>query len=291
MVVVRKSFTEGGAKLYICSTPIGNLADVSLRLLETLRQVDVLAAEDTRHTRKLLSKYDIHIPQLISYHQHNARARADEFQALWAQGKSIALVSDAGTPGVSDPGILAVQMAIDVGIPVIPIPGASAVLSALVGSGLSLQPFLFSGFLPREKKQCDDVLKGLLNFQGVLVFYEAPHRLLATMKRINEAFSDKRGVLAKELTKQHETFIYGLVHELLSYVESEPARGEYVIMIDAKDSDTVGQGTPEKISIEQAAEQVGELMKSGFSHTDAVKQVSIQTGLKRRLLYNETIQS
>lgn len=296
MVVVRKSFEAAGPKLYICSTPIGNLNDVSLRLLETLKQVDVLAAEDTRQTRKLLSKYDIHVPQMMSYHQHNAKARSDDFRALWAQGKSVAVVSDAGTPGVSDPGEHVIELAIEEGIPVVPIPGPSAVLSALVGSGLPIQPFVFVGFLPREQKLCMETLRRYRAFPGVLAFYEAPHRLAATIERIHMIFPNCRGVLAKELTKRHETFIYGTVAELLEYANSEVIRGEFVILVDLQSMDNEVENpsgdneiASAALSLQQAIEMVEELIDSGSSHADAVKQVSQQTGIKKRILYNGTV--
>lgn len=289
MLAVRKSFADEGPKLYICSTPIGNLNDVSLRLLETLRHVDVVAAEDTRQTRKLLSRYDIHVPKLMSYHQHNAVARSEEFLALWDEGKTVAVVSDAGTPGVSDPGEHITQLAIGAGVPVVPIPGASAVLSALVGSGLPMQSFTFVGFLPREKKQCLEALGRYRTACGVFIFYEAPHRLVTTMKRIYEVFPNQRGVLAKELTKQHETFIYGTVHELVEYIESETARGEYVILIDSSKEETEDNSEDDSVCVEDAIQKVRELVKSGISHADAVKQVVSQTGIKKRLLYNETL--
>jgi 16S rRNA (cytidine1402-2'-O)-methyltransferase len=291
MVLIRKSFETVGPKLYICSTPIGNLEDVSLRLLETLKQVDVLAAEDTRQTRKLLSKYDIHVPQLMSYHQHNAKSRSNDFCSLWAGGKSIAVVSDAGTPGVSDPGEHVIDLAIAQGVPVIPIPGPSAVLSALVGSGLPIQPFAFVGFLPRERKLCMETLERYQSFPGVLAFYEAPHRLQATMERIEKAFPDCNGVLAKELTKKHETFIYGTVSELLDYAHSEVVRGEFVILIDLQSGsrNMENEVVHEEASLDDAIKQVRELMEAGSSHTDAVRQVSKQTGIKKRTLYNETV--
>jgi len=295
MVIVRRSFESETPKLYICSTPIGNLGDVSFRLLEILRSVDVVAAEDTRHTRKLLAKYDIHVPILVSYHQHNAESRADDFRQWWKEGKSIAVVSDAGTPCVSDPGEHAAALAVGEGVPVVPIPGASAVLSALVASGMQTQPFAFVGFLPREHKKCTDELRRYREFPGVVVFYEAPHRLQKTVERIHEVFPNHRIVLAKELTKQHEAFIYGTSAEMLEYLKEDTPRGEYVIIVDVRCSpmsdEAAGNAEPgtEADVLQAAMDHVRSLLAEGLSHTEAVKQVAKATGVRKRELYNATL--
>ncbi|MCL6594278.1 MAG: 16S rRNA (cytidine(1402)-2'-O)-methyltransferase, partial [Alicyclobacillus sp.] len=220
-----------GARLYVCGTPIGNLADVSFRLLDTLRQADVVAAEDTRHTRKLLAYYDIHPPLLISYHEHNWRSRASDFLRWWQEGKTVALVSDAGTPGISDPGAEAVALAVEHGVPVIPVPGASALVTALSGCGFTAQPVVFLGFLPREQRAARAALAPFLNAPGVLVLYEAPHRLRATLRLLAEQWPQRPAVLGKELTKRHEAFMRGTLVELAKQAEEEEPRGEYVLVL------------------------------------------------------------
>lgn len=293
---VQESFTGQGALLYICSTPIGNLEDVSFRLLEVLRTVDIVAAEDTRHTRKLLTRYDIHPQQLVSYHQHNRAHRAQDLQRWWQEGKTVALVSDAGTPGVSDPGEDAAALAIELGIPVIPVPGPSAVLSALVGSGFPLQPFTFVGFLPREGKQAKTVLASFKTCPGVLVFYEAPHRLRRTLALLSDNLANRQVVLAKELTKRHETFIRGNWLEILSHLEENEPRGEYVIVLGPplpmETQDTADQLEKEQEGVWQAAlAAIQEAISNGISHREAVRTVALQTGLKRKELYNATLRS
>lgn len=308
MVRTKSSFQSEGPKLYVCSTPIGNLQDVTLRLLEVLKSVDIIAAEDTRHSRKLLSKFDIHGPDLISYHQHNTVSRESLFSEAWAQGKSIALLSDAGTPLISDPGEHAVALAQSLGVAVVPVPGASAVLSALVGSGLPSQPFAFIGFLPREGKKIRQELKRFVNFPGTLIFYEAPHRLKKTLTVIGDVFPNQIAVLARELTKQHEEFAGGLIEELLAHVHQTDIRGEYVILVDNSQCQTsqadnspadaqfgeeqVGIGNGVTIGgdpIEEAVREVTLRIQEGQSHTAAVREVAEKYGLHRRSLYQITL--
>lgn len=289
---IQESFTREGAALYVCSTPIGNLDDVSFRLLEVLRTADVVAAEDTRHTRKLLSRYDIHPPQLVSYHQHNRNARVKDLESWWEEGKRVALVSDAGTPGVSDPGEEAITLAILHNVPVIPVPGPSAVLSALVGSGFALQPFTFVGFLPKEGRQIQAVLEPLQKLPGVLIFYEAPHRLHRTLKLLEEHFGNREVVLAKELTKRHESFIRGNWQEILAYIQDHDPRGEFVVVLGPPLLTAADEGLATQemaLRWQQAIQQVREDMESGFSHTDAVRKVASETGFRRKELYKATL--
>lgn len=293
MITVQKSFAKQGAKLYICSTPIGNLQDVTLRLLETLREVDIIAAEDTRHSRKLLAKYEIHSNRLISYHQHNALQKVEEFRAYWRQGCSIALISDAGTPGISDPGDLAVTAAVNEGVPVIPVPGPSALLSALVASALPVQPFIFLGFLPREQKKCQEELIRYQQFPGVLVIYEAPHRLRQTLNSILECFPHSKMTIAKELTKQHETFYYGKTAEFVEYFHQENPRGEFVLILERESKGEVIEKNQICFSEEDWETMIKEvyiLIGQGVSRKDAVREIAIQCGVKRRELYNRVME-
>jgi 16S rRNA (cytidine1402-2'-O)-methyltransferase len=297
MSTVQSSFQNEQPKLYICSTPIGNLQDVTFRLLDVLRTVDMIAAEDTRHTRKLLSKFDIHGQRMISYHQHNAESRRALFCETWADGKSIALLSDAGTPMISDPGQHAVALAMEQGIPVVPIPGASAVLSALVGSGLPSQPFAFIGFLPRESKKVTQELQKFVLFPGTLIFYEAPHRLKKTLSVIQDMFPRRNTVLARELTKRHEEFARGSIEELVMHLEEFEARGEYVILVDNSEWPSEGAGSAElsggvattEYTLADAVDEVERLVSTGSTHGAAVREVATNRKLHRRTLYQLTL--
>lgn len=294
--VVRSFEDDEGPKLYICSTPIGNLNDVTPRLMDTLKSVDVVAAEDTRQTRKLLSRYDIHVGELASYHEHNAVTRRDWLLDLWRQGKRVALVSDAGTPIVSDPGDDAVQLAVENGVPVIPIPGPSAVLTALVGSGLPALPFTFVGFLPRDTKEARHALVQFGRLPWTFVFYEAPHRLRKTMDLAASIWPDRQMVLAKELTKRHETFLFGTAAELAAFLLGDPPRGEYVVVVGPdKSLDGTMSGLdlfPDErtvMSLEEAVLEVQRLMTEGISHKEAVKRISGEQGIRRKDLYDATL--
>jgi 16S rRNA (cytidine1402-2'-O)-methyltransferase len=288
-----RSFAGEGPRLYICSTPIGNLQDASLRLLDVLREADVVAAEDTRQTRKLLAHFDIHPPVFVSLHQHNESAREADLRRWWAEGKRVALVSDAGTPLISDPGEGAVGLAVEMGVPVIPIPGASAVLSALVASGCAVQPFTFLGFLPREKKRAQKLLDSFASVPGALVLYEAPHRLVDTLRLLAEQTPFRRVALGKELTKRHETFYYAdNAGELAAYFEEEQPRGEYVIVLGPPESgkgEQLGACSSEQESQEQAVRMVEERVRAGESHASAVREVASLTGVRRKLLYQRTL--
>lgn len=223
-------------KLYLVATPLGNLEDITQRALRILAEVDLLAAEDTRHTLKLLNHFGIK-QKMISYYLHNERERTGEIIAKLLSGLNVALVSDAGMPGISDPGYFLVAEAIKEGITVIPIPGASAVVTALSASGLPTNSFWFEGFLPRKAKERTQILTELANLKGTLVFYEAPHRLLATIKNIYEVLGDREGVIARELTKVHEEFIRGPLSELIARIENDSLRGEFTILIAGKTGD------------------------------------------------------
>jgi 16S rRNA (cytidine1402-2'-O)-methyltransferase len=291
-VQIQSSYQGTGACLYVCSTPIGNLEDVTFRLIQVLSTVSVIAAEDTRQTRKLLTRYDIHPDLLVSYHEHNARSRRQDLQQWWEAGKSVAIVSDAGTPGVSDPGADAIEWAIERGIPVIPIPGPSAVMTALVGSGVVPQPFLFLGFLPRAEKDAKKTLQVYARTPATLVLYEAPHRLRRSMAVICDVFPGRFGALAKELTKRHETFIRGSVEELFHYTETEAIRGEFVIVIGPPapaESFAEADNISEAERMRQAHERVALLMQSGTSHAEAVRLTAAEFRVRRKALYQATL--
>lgn len=216
--------------LSIVSTPIGNLEDITLRAIRTLKEVDLIAAEDTRHTGQLLRHFGINTPQ-VSFHSHSGRAKLDKIMAALHDGKNVALVSDAGTPGISDPGYLLIRRAVEEGIQVTPIPGANAALAALVISGLPMDKFVYIGFLPTKKGR-KTLLKKLLKEERTLILYESPHRLHKTLNQLNEnGFHDHQLVIARELTKLHETLYRGTVSELTTELTDQKLKGEMVLVL------------------------------------------------------------
>lgn len=216
--------------LYIVATPIGNLKDITLRALETLKSVDLIAAEDTRHTRKLLAHYDIHIP-LTSYFEHNKIAKAAYLIKVLKDGKEIALVSDSGTPGISDPGFAIIRLALKNNIPVISIPGPCALIAALVVSGKPTHKFVFEGFLPSKQSARKKRLKALLPEERTVIIYESPHRILKTLEDMREVFGEKEIVIAREMTKKFEELKRGKVSECARYFAENSPRGEFIIIL------------------------------------------------------------
>jgi 16S rRNA (cytidine1402-2'-O)-methyltransferase len=216
--------------LYIVATPIGNLEDITLRALRVLKEVDVVAAEDTRHTQVLLNHYGIQTP-LTSYHEHNERTKAEAVVKQLLKGQDVALVSDAGTPAISDPGFRLVKQAVDAGIRVIPLPGASALSAVLSASGLPTDRVAFEGFLPAKKKPRREKLRALRDEARTLLFYEAPHRLAETLDDVHELLGDREAVLAREVSKVHEEFLRGRISELLHALRRREIRGEFTLII------------------------------------------------------------
>lgn len=229
----QKSFVEEGEKgvLYIVPTPIGNLQDMTFRAVDTLRTVHFIAAEDTRQTKKLLNHFDIHTP-LVSYHEHNKEASGEKIIAALLEGKHVALVSDAGTPTISDPGYELVMSALNVNCKVIPLPGANAAVTALTASGLPTSHFYFYGFLPRHKKEKKKELEQLKHIKDTLIFYEAPHRLQETLAIMHHVFGNRKMVVARELTKRFEQFIRGTIEEVMHWAEHHEIRGEFCLLIE-----------------------------------------------------------
>ena len=281
---------EGGC-LYVCSTPIGNLRDVSLRLLDVLREVDIILCEDTRQTRKLLSRYEI--PggdRLVSFHEHNEVVRAEWLAERLREGRRVALVSDAGTPLISDPGDSAVAAALEAGVPIVPVPGPSAFLAALMASGLPATPFVYFGFPPRSRSDFARFLAPYRQLPATLVMYEAPHRVANLLHWLVEELGDRPAVLAKEITKLHESFWRGTLQELERRLAAEGARGEYVVVIDNRGAqDDAGAHESEEARWAEAVREVERLMEEGHSHKEAVKRASEAHGVKRRELYNRTL--
>ncbi|MBA4349045.1 MAG: 16S rRNA (cytidine(1402)-2'-O)-methyltransferase [Thermodesulfovibrio sp.] len=267
-------------KLYIVSTPIGNLEDITLRALRVLKEVDVIAAEDTRHSIKLLNYYGISKP-LISYWSEKEKVMTDEIIAKLRSGLSVALISDAGTPGISDPGAVLIKQAIEDGIQIIPVPGVSAVIAALSISGLSTEEFTFIGFLPSKTVQRQKKLQELQFVTRTLVFYEAPHRILETLSDMQEIFSERKAVLAKEITKMYEEILRGTMSEILHALKNRTIAGEYVIVVEGR---SVGG-----ITMDEALKEVKSIMKKGKGRKEAVKFVAEQYGLSKKELYDRSL--
>ncbi len=266
--------------LYLVSTPIGNLEDITLRALRVLKEVDLIACEDTRHTRRLLDHFGVNKPT-ISYHEHNEQARAKELVDRLERGQSIAIVTDAGTPGVSDPAYRIVTTAIERGVAVIPIPGATAMIAGLVASGLPTDAFLFAGFLPQRKLARRARLEELKVERATLILYEAPHRIRATLADALEILGERDAAVARELTKLHEQFVRGKLSELLSHFESNAPRGEMTLVIAGNRDDNSAQAGDVSIR-----EQVNRLMlDGGLSRNDAIKQAARSRGLAKREAY------
>jgi 16S rRNA (cytidine1402-2'-O)-methyltransferase len=263
--------------LYLIATPIGNLEDITLRALRILREeAALIACEDTRQTRKLLDYFEIRKP-LVSYHEHNEAARSEELTEALERGESVALVSDAGTPLVSDPGYRVVTAAIERGFPVVPVPGPSAVLAALAASGLPTDQFRFIGFLPAKATARRNMLQELVPEPGTVVCYESPHRILESLADIAESLGDRPVVLARELTKLHEEFLRGTARAIRSQLEQRGSvRGEITLVI--------GRST-EKPEVADPLAEIAKLQEEGFDRMDAIKTVAKRMGLPKREVY------
>ena len=265
--------------LYIVGTPIGNLEDMTFRSVRILQSVDLIAAEDTRHTGKLLKHFQVNTPQ-ISYHEHNRNSRIPELLKQLAEGKTIALVSDAGMPGISDPGYELVKACVEVGITVVPIPGAIAAITALTASGISTEKFVFEGFLSAKVKQRRSRLESLKLEERTLIFYESPHRLRSTLQDFAEIFGgDREIVLARELTKIHEEFWRGTIAGACSYYEKKLPVGEYTLILAGKPP------TQHQFTQEELITELETIMNQGISPSQASRQLAASTSLPRRQLY------
>ncbi|MCL2337224.1 MAG: 16S rRNA (cytidine(1402)-2'-O)-methyltransferase [Firmicutes bacterium] len=270
--------------LYLCATPIGNLADITLRALQILREADLVAAEDTRRTRRLLSHYDIHTP-LVSYHEHNRRRQGEYLLERLAAGDTVALVSDAGTPGISDPGVELVREAVALGIPVTTLPGPSALLAALVVSGLAVERFVFEGFLPAKGADRNRRLAALAGETRTIVLYEAPHRLLKTLADLTVNLGERRACAARELTKLHEELLRDTLTGLQEHFTRQPPRGEFVLVIE-------GAGAASGAEAEEWAglpleDHVRLLMAEGLAKNEAIKKIARLRNLPRQELYKK----
>jgi 16S rRNA (cytidine1402-2'-O)-methyltransferase len=267
--------------LYLVATPIGNLEDITYRAVRVLREADLIACEDTRQTRKLLDHYDIRTPT-ISYHEHNEVERAGELAARLLTGAVIALVSDAGMPLVSDPGYRLVRAAIESGIPVQPVPGASAALAALAASGLPAETFRFCGFLPPKPGQRAKALEALAEEHATLIFYEAPHRILEALEAIEKALGPRPVVVARELTKIHEEFLRGTAAQIRAQLaERDVVKGEMTVLV-GRASEPAPDDTPVDAAVDA-------LMRAGTPRMDAIKQVARRRGMSKREVYEKLL--
>ena len=270
--------------LYLCATPIGNLEDITYRVLRTLKEVDLIAAEDTRNSIKLLNHFDIQTP-MTSYHEFNKIEKAYQLVAKLKEGKNIALITDAGTPGISDPGEDIVRICYEEGIEVTSLPGAAACITALTMSGRPTRRFAFEAFLPKDKKERAAVLEELKNETRTIILYEAPHHLLKTVRELLEALGDRELTICRELTKKHEEKIQTTFSALLSYYEEKEPRGEYVLVICGRSREEIvkqQQASWEEMSIEEHMEYYE---NQGIDHKEAMKLVAKDRGVSKRDIY------
>ena len=270
-------------KLYLIATPIGNLEDITLRAINTLKEIDIIAAEDTRHTLKLLNHLEISKP-LISYHRHNEEVKSKDLIEKLLSGKSIGVVTDAGTPGISDPGEEIVKEAIKNGIQVIPIPGACAAINALIASGLSTKEFIFFGFLPLNKKLRTQKFEDIARQKKTIIIYEAPHRIEATLNEIKEKFGNIQIVLAKEITKIHENFIRGTIEEVLEQIKD--VRGEFILMFEMNGITETEEeeNNIKKLNID---EQYKYFEEKGLSKKEIIKKIAKLQGVAKDEIYKK----
>lgn len=280
--------TQEIGKLFICATPIGNLEDITLRALRVLREVDLIAAEDTRRTRQLLTHFDIHTA-LISYHQHNELSRIPELIQRLKAGHDIAVVSDAGTPGISDPGQKLIQAAIEENLPVVPIPGPSAVVTALVAAGFDTDVFVFGGFIPRSGRRKREFMDKVRREHRTTVLYESPHRLLNSLKLCTDIMPERPMAICRELTKVHEEVVRGYPKALLDHFQATSPRGEFVLVLSAVEE---GQGEMDVVNEcddRPIDEAVLDLLAQGYNKKTAIKMVAEERGIPKREVYAAVI--
>lgn len=272
--------------LYLCATPIGNLEDITLRVLRTLKEADVIAAEDTRQTKKLLNHYEIKTP-LTSYHEHNKYEKTPVLVGRMSAGESIALVTDAGTPAISDPGEELVRACYDAGIAVTSLPGAAAVITALTLSGMKARRFTYEGFLPTDKKERASVLERLARTTCTTVFYEAPHRLLKTLQLFLETVGGGRQIaVCKELTKKHEDAMHATLQEAVTYFSEHEPRGEFVLILEGADARALLQEEQDRWRELSLEEHMERYLSQGMPKKEAMKQVAADRGVSKRDVYN-----
>lgn len=272
--------------LYLCATPIGNLEDITLRVIRTLKEVDLIAAEDTRNSIKLLNHFEIRTP-MTSYHEHNKYEKGQLLVAQLLAGQNIALITDAGTPGISDPGEELVKMCYEAGITVTSLPGAAACITALTLSGLATGRFAFEAFLSADKKERRQVLAELQNETRTIVLYEAPHRLAKTLKLLAECLGDRQVAVCRELTKRYETVFRAALKEAQTYYESNEPKGECVLVIEGKSRREILQEEQAKWAEYSIEEHMAVYLAQGLDKKEAMKKVAKDRGVSKRDIYNE----
>ena len=270
--------------LYLCATPIGNLEDITYRTVRCLREADLIAAEDTRHTKQLLSAYEIDTP-LTSYHEHNKAEKGPLLIQKLQEGTMLALVSDAGMPAICDPGSDLVRLAIEAGIPVVPLPGPNAGLTGLIASGMDTTRFTFIGFLPKTQKHRLPVLERIKQYEGTLIFYEAPHRIQHVLTEITAVLGDRQAVLCRELTKKYEQYMRGTLSQLQHELAAQGTRGEFVILVAGAEPENLAaaDGNVDYASLVQ------ELMDQGVDKKEAVRMVARRCGVPKRSVYQAAL--
>lgn len=274
-------------KLYICPTPIGNLEDITYRVLRVLKEVDMIAAEDTRHTIKLLNHFQINKP-LTSYHEHNKNTKGKVLISKLLEGNNIALVSDAGMPGISDPGQDIIRECIENNIDIEVLPGATAFVTALVGSGMNTNKFVFEGFFDRDKKKKKNRIKELINEDRTIIIYESPHRIKETLKILFDVMGNRKITICRELTKKHEEYMrISLEEAIIHYNKNEP-RGEYIIILEGIETDEKNRDNDEYESFDHR-EYVILLINNGYSKKDAIKKVAKDRGVNKNEVYQKVL--
>lgn len=271
-------------KLYIVGTPIGNLKDITLRALEVLKNCDLVAAEDTRVTMRLLSHFEIKKP-LISYHKFNEEGRSENILDKVKEGQIVALVSDAGMPGISDPGAVIIEKAVEEGIDFEVIPGPTAVVTALVNSTLDTTKFAFRGFFPRENKEREEIFREIEGYRDTIIFYEAPHRIISTLEFLKDRIPSRRMALSRELTKTYEETIRGTVEEVYNKICDNGVRGEIVILIEGKSDDEIEKENRSKWEHMTIEEHINYYIEKGNSKKEAIKIVAKERGISKREVY------
>ena len=271
-------------RLYLVPTPIGNLKDITLRALEVLNKVDIIAAEDTRQTLKLLNHFNIK-KKLVSYHKHNEMSKGEDIINYLKNGEHIAIVTDAGTPGISDPGAVIVTKCIEQGIKFEVLPGATAITTALVYSGLDTTRFVFRGFIPRENKERNILLDEIKDIKDTIIFYESPHRILSTLNLLKENLGNRRIALCKELTKLYENITRGKIDDVINEIQDKNIKGEFVIVVEGKTKEEIERVNREKWEGLDIKDHILMLINEGISKKEAIKLVAKERGLAKNEVY------
>lgn len=275
-------------KLYLCATPIGNLEDMTYRVIRTLKEVDLIAAEDTRNSIKLLNHFEIKTP-MTSYHEYNKIEKGRKLVEKLQEGMNIALITDAGTPGISDPGEELVKMCYQAGIEVTSLPGAAACITALTLSGLSTRRFAFEAFLPSDKKEKQDILKELEKETRTIILYEAPHRLVRTLQELLNTLGNRRITVCRELTKKHETAFATTLEDAVFYYETNEPKGECVLVVEGKNREELKQEEVEKWEEMSIEEHMEIYLKQGIDKKEAMKLVAKDRGISKRDVYQQLL--